>query len=1119
MGMILGSGLFASKPADAAQAFYVMGYHGGFFLTDQRDLSAAVGALAEQASEFPDVVYSMDLEPYTLDRLAHGARLGVEELAVPDAWSLQVAGKGLAQRSQQAARSGKWGLRLRLDSGDWANGCQEISAGSFQGRDVLFRAWVRCRRGRAGLYVEAHGFDGLPAGSNQEAIASPDGVWHQVEIPYTVPSGATALYPQMKVWGAEGGSEADFDDAELILQGCQLFANEGFEQGVSFHNDRAVAALRNLAANGRMTIISSYTQPILFALDGESVVRQIGVARKVVQDALGIPLDSYGTQEPCWCGQMPAALSGFGMKGCLYANCWRLFGTCPAKGAEKLYWCGPDGSEIPAAPLAPPALEGELFSSLPRAHRVRQMRAAGIEHPLFESHDDFRSSFLQQRWDAILRANKYLFYIGIWSNAAFEVPVERIRGKEVELSCRMRTADASRACLYIDSQRFGSIISSERSPFIPSDGQWHNLQIRYPVPSEADAVCPQVRLFDCWGTVDFDQVHLTTLADGREIISLSFEGGEFPDQIKVNTNVEEPQVCAGRVVAGSSADGKPFAQLRVDIEPTDVTFVTIPEYLSLAQDGRRWDDAFAAFQSKICWGLWGGEIYLDAQIAADRTILAERLSVLLGLDGEEELDRMWELTMLAQHHDGWVCAPMIFGQWAGTYPSYGAFIRACREEVEEKLNRLIGMAGNAPGSSFGIVNPTQRRRREWCPVALTIPERTCYKSCEIAGADGESIPSRLVIASRHPDGSVCQVTGYLQAEVDGFAFAAYDVREGTEPSVGCPLPVEVNKLSEGNYEITSGRLSIVLAKDKVSLQQDGRLVLSDIFLEAHIDGQYCRSQVNSVGAVVTEEGIAQGEFRGEIGSVPYAIALQLKPWSETLDIRVSCQFNGERIEGELFHDMGGTLRLVLAYPRAARHLAHQPFELRQPQQTDFWAVRFSLTEWEDEGGGFSAILDRPTGIAYAERHVRIVLCHSGSYPYGQDGKDLVFGEKVYRVSVRPFSTAEQDEAVWQYQTHAYPLTLIPRSTGWPATSFVQVEGHSLVSAMYRQDGQVYLRLWNPLVAETVRVSAPGAVITACNLEGKEPRELGTGEAEVPLRSMQVQTLRLEPATSSVPEIE
>lgn len=51
--------------------------------------------------------------------------------------------------------------------------------------------------------------------------------------------------------------------------------------------------MRSAIAAGRMDNVSTYTQPILHALDGEAVVRQFGYARRIQRETLGIELQYY----------------------------------------------------------------------------------------------------------------------------------------------------------------------------------------------------------------------------------------------------------------------------------------------------------------------------------------------------------------------------------------------------------------------------------------------------------------------------------------------------------------------------------------------------------------------------------------------------------------------------------------------------------------------------------------------------------------------------------------------------------------------------------------------------------------------------------------------------------
>jgi len=730
-----------------------------------------------------------------------------------------------------------------------------------------------------------------------------------------------------------------------------------------------IARLRKAVAEGRMDNVSSYTQPMLHAIDGEAVVRQFGYARRIQRETLGKELEYYATQEPCWCGQLPAVLSGFDMKGCIYETSWGPFGFAPLKHGETFRWRGPDGSEIRTLPMQP--------------------------------------------------------------------------------------------------------------------------YVRQPMPPPPDGK----RQYDPWCNPWFLSANAKTILAGRAL------------------GIEHPAIQCLSLDFTSGRPEEWFDPIRYLGDDADFTFTTLGPYLQIARDDGVWDDAFAQFTDRLCWAQNGGWQYLDSQVASNKTILAQRLSILAGIDSRDEEDKMWQAVMVSHHHDCWLCWTSIFGHWRHGYDAYADVTRACRLEVEDRFARAIPPPESA---AFRLANPTQRRRKEWTPIDISLPAGALKDAAGVVDARGQSAPSRLTVAERHPDGSAARVTGCMLAEVDGFSTARYMLSQtGGEAK----LPVSVTTTGEDQCELSNDRLRVVLSKEGIRLCRGDEDVLSDIYLHAEVNRWDTRSRIREVSAGLGETGAARGEAKGLVGCIPFTLALELKPCSDELDIHVTCDYDGERTESANYWELEGTMKLVLEYTRPARHLLQHPFELRAPAAGIHSAIHYVLTQWED-GAGFVAIVDRPSGVLTEERTTSIVLCHSGWHIVGSPDRpgvraessrfanDIVHGTREYDIRVLPFRPDEKAHAVWAYQRQAYPLTAVADADGPLPVPEVTVTGHSVVSGFYREGEALVMRVWNPLEEETLQINAPGLTISSTNLEGRHAEKLGTGRAAVTVRPMQILTLRL-----------
>ena len=84
------------------------------------------------------------------------------------------------------------------------------------------------------------------------------------------------------------------------------------------------------------------------------------------------------------------------------------------------------------------------------------------------------------------------------------------------------------------------------------------------------------------------------------------------------------------------------------------------------------------------------------------------------------LDDIWRLILIGQHHDAWVCAPVIFGIWAHGFKTYAELTLAASEEARklcEAALKSIGIERNgAPKSSeFIVLNVCGFERSEVLP--------------------------------------------------------------------------------------------------------------------------------------------------------------------------------------------------------------------------------------------------------------------------------------------------------------------------------------------------------------------------------------------------------------------
>jgi hypothetical protein len=110
-----------------------------------------------------------------------------------------------------------------------------------------------------------------------------------VSFEWVVPQNAVTIFPQAKI--AFDPTVADFDDLSLKVKetGEELLTNGDLEQFEmpTLKDAQRLARLRKFVKEGRVEIVGgAYTQPIMFTIGDESVVRQFVLGCKAVEEAM-----------------------------------------------------------------------------------------------------------------------------------------------------------------------------------------------------------------------------------------------------------------------------------------------------------------------------------------------------------------------------------------------------------------------------------------------------------------------------------------------------------------------------------------------------------------------------------------------------------------------------------------------------------------------------------------------------------------------------------------------------------------------------------------------------------------------------------------------------------------
>ena len=1121
------------------EIYYAWGWHGGYYLTNEFATREAFDRLFNLLDALPHLKAVFEIEPYTLERMLHGEKFGVERMGRDQpqlvGWQKGGVGRWEFAIGAEFARKGKLGVRLVFHEGEYAHICQPMDATKLRGKTLVFSGHIRSQKGMgAHLYIDAWDERGFIAGSSRMSERIPaDGKWHFVSFEWVVPQNAVTIFPQAKI--AFEPTVADFDDLSLKVKetGEELLANGDLERVElpTLKDAQRLAMLRKFVKEVRVEIVGgAYTQPIMFAIGDESVVRQFVLGCKAIEEAIGVPVKIYAAQEPDMVGQLPQILSKLGFRGVLYRTHWGAFGFTSSYDAEVVKWLGPDGTAIDCIPLPEPMRSGWGLHS-PSLQVVQGCEKRGITKPLFTFFGDFIASWFSTPDDPRMSG---IFAEG-WANLCKRLDAVPLRGKQLELSAWVRTKFHG-AHIYIDAHNeFGMATSSVQSNNAAPDGKWQRLKVTFRVPNDAIYIFPQCRIISDYCEADFDGVSLRVVDTGEELLSDgSFEGDRLPKGWSVASS--EGVECEYSLATGDAPDGKRFVRLKARMPSVKVTFVTLSEYFDIAgKPTKVWRDAFAHFEHRFPYGLLAGRPQRADRLAEDEALKVERICAIaswgrkLGTQERQKLSEMlddiWRLILIGQHHDAWVCAPVIFGIWAYGFKTYSDLTLAASEEARkfcEAVLRDVGVERDgAPKSpEFILLNVCGFWRSEVLPYELELPKGLVRNPTLARKVRGkvEPIPATCEVVERHADGSAKRVKGWLLAQVPPIGYIRFTVVERSGKAKALNLPeAKVTKVGE-SVALENQFVRLLVGKDGLleAFFPDGRKLTSKpIKIVGRFESGDATAKVESVEGF-RDGPIAVARAKCRIAGVPFEMQVFLSPTSPIVRISLDFDFGEKTVVGVGEPIPKGPnpkipvwarddLKLRLMLPlnmKAPKFWGHGAFELRRPTEMRLPILRCAIAH--DGDWGVAIYPDRATVGLFDDKRgeMGIVLAYGGSFIYAPNEFALLTGKERFEIGLNFFKDSiEEAMVVQRAEGFAQPLALLPATskTSLEADEFslVKVEPESgvAVSAVYPSSNGIVVRLWRPYEGKAkVRLQISGAKsVWLADLFGKPQRQLAKGE--------------------------
>jgi len=1096
--------LMAAAPsaaqAPAPQSYFVMAYHGGYYLTNEDEYRRCLDKLFNLLEADPRLKIVLELEPYTLEAMQHGERFDCERHDRTEpllaAWGMSPTG---VQRLAEAAYDGGFGMRLTNANAPYVNLSQPLPAVSLRGHTLTFAAWVRARQGeRVHLYIDAWSIQGfIPGSAVRTEPLSPDGQWHKLSLTFPVPGDAWTIFPQAKI---DGPGEGDFDSVSLTDEkGNELLANGGFETVTvpALKDEERLAKLRQWCATGRLEIVGgAYTQPILYTIGDESAARQFEHGVRAVQESLGLPVRVYAAQEPGLSGQVPQLARSSGMQEVLYRTHWCIFGSPPPRDKTVVTWVGPDGTRIPAVPanvFTP--LQGYGLPGSPTPQFVSAAQAAGVASPLFTSFADLVGSAIPEE-TASVTAGRFAFG---FANLCQTVPVGDLAGRRLLLSGWLRARKPG-GHLYIDAHTPDhAALGGLQSNNVPPDGQWHRVETGFTVPAGTVTMFPQARIISAEGDLDVADLSLTPADDKRELLPTPL----------LQANALAPGWGVGKSegvqteLSFGEDQGRRFARLQAQAPALNAQVTTLGDYFALVGPPKDdWTDAYVGFEHRFPWGLLAGRPQRMDRLAEDAVVGAERLLAMAGKRPIAELDDAWRLALMQEHHDGWVCAPVLFGIWRG-YDSYAAMCAAAAQDAIDRSAQLTApLTASGAGRAITVLNPCGHERTDLVDLNAELPAGA-VRAPQIVDAKGSPVPAAVSVTATHADGSARTVVGRFVASAPSMGSAQYDV---TERKAGADSPLPEPKLSlsaakEGLFAVT------LPGSDRPPLS--GPLRLTGHFPTGD---EWDKPTPATAGTPLRTQG--------DIGGIRYECLAEASPRSPLVRLTLTLDFgNGADVGATEDSDRlpkwakaDQKLRLVVPLPYAQpRFFTHEPFEVREVTGERCHCIRYAIAQ--DDGGGVAVFTDRATDVTCRTNpaSLEITLGYGGGFIYAPGERASLTGKETYNLALLfyrgDWASARVPEVA---DDLAHPLLAVVGKEMAPGPRLqIDPPGAAVVTAFWPTAKGVAARLWRPYPGEAdIRLRIPGARgLSRTNLLGEPLERLGDNEAaSVRMAQGQIMTL-------------
>lgn len=543
-------------------------------------------------------------------------------------------------------------------------------------------------------------------------------------------------------------------------------------------------------------------------------------------------------------------------------------------------------------------------------------------------------------------------------------------------------------------------------------------------------------------------------------------------------------------------------------------YVTYREYF--ARFGTETDGEEKFSQDLVCCALpWGNRILQQmcrkVRALENRVLQAEKLlsyvEMRRGVFGREEelLREAWDMLLLSQHHDGYICATTTgspYGSWAARADYLTLHGQKLLDRIENSL--LDAMEDGQPVSEEAqyvrVYNTLGEERQEIVKAELTLPKGS--RGVEVTGPDGVRCPVQLLVKRRYEDESPDAVCVYFPARAEGIGSRTYCVRTLAE------MPKEQRPMArstvQDTIEVENSVLFVVLDKTrggaiaKLYDKRSGRDyvaakecmgALKGYFVE---EGGFVSTEHILAKAVIEENGplYAKIRFVSERKGVRFETVYEFAEGSPRIDVTSRVHFPQDTCVGYPLKPEAGEeyygrdrsayredykLGVQFLLPmKEFQVIKHAPYEnyISENRDTRFlgWHeirnnVLHQFLDFQDpeEGYGMAVLCDHITGYSLVGN--RFSLTQAFGYHAGfWWGCQPLNGDSVMSYSVLPHGKGfeEGEAASWNSRKNEPFLTQLLRGKPESMEDFVfcgKTPGLETVS-IYRENDRFYVRLFH-----------------------------------------------------------